>query len=163
MRCKKVERWIFGSFDQDLEEKKKSRLDNHLEKCLSCRQKLKDYQLIKKALQREEELEPSPYFWERLKPKLKEKEKLEPWFVWKKWSLRAIPVSLALLLVFLSALIFLFPEREELSQTETILLKNANPLVETQALFDEEKLENRNMMIIFAAGNEKESDRRYSP
>jgi len=163
MKCKEVERWIFSSFDRDIEKDKKAKLDIHLQECLLCRQRLKECQIIMKALQREEELEPLPYFWERLRSKLKEQERLEPWSVWKKWSQRVIPVSLALLLFFLGALIFLLPEREELSQTEAILFQNANPLAETQALFEEEKLENRNMMIIFTAADEKEYERRYSP
>jgi hypothetical protein len=68
-------------------------------------------------------------------------------------------VALAVILLFIGGLIFLAPGEESLSQSEALLLRNANPLAEAKSLFEETKLENKNMMIIFAA-DEKDPTRR---
>jgi hypothetical protein len=54
---------------------------------------------------------------------------------------------------------FLGPHEEDLSQSEALLLRNTNPLAEAKSLFEETKLENKNMMIIFAS-DEKDPTRR---
>jgi hypothetical protein len=51
---------------------------------------------------------------------------------------------------------------DEMSQPEALLLQNTNPLTETNPLFEEEKIENKSLMIIFA-GDERIPTRRYVP
>ena len=150
MKCKDAEKRLLRSFDGDLEGATKAALDGHLKACPACRQKLADYGVLLKNL-KIEEAKPLPYFWERFESKLRERERLEPWTVWAQWSRRAVPVALALLMLFAGALVFLGPSEEDLSQSEALLLRNDNPLAETKAFFEETKLENKNMMIIFAA------------
>ncbi|MGB8951921.1 MAG: hypothetical protein WCC06_04560 [Candidatus Aminicenantales bacterium] len=164
MRCKKAEKWILRSLDRELKKEQRLSLEGHLRRCSLCQQKLKDYQIMCTTLRREISAEPLPNFWERLQPKLRERERLEPLFVWKTWGLRVIPASVLLIVMFLGALFFLLPSKEkDMSQTEALLLRNANPVAETQRLFEEERLEDRNMIVIFTAGDEESSSRRYFP
>jgi hypothetical protein len=77
-----------------------------------------------------------------------------------RWSLRTIPVALTLIAVFIGAIVFLGPALDDdMSQPAALLIKNANPLSETNALFNEDKLDAKSMMIMFA-GNEFASSRR---
>jgi hypothetical protein len=44
-----------------------------------------------------------------------------------------------------------------------LLFQNSNPIQETKALLEAEKIEDRNMMIIFTSLEEKNDSRRDSP
>lgn len=164
MKCKKFERLLSKSFDRILQPEEKEILEAHLESCLHCQTRRKEYQIILDALKEKAYPEPKPYFWERLQPKLKEKKKYVPLTLWKRWSLRAIPVSLVIIMLLIAAIAFLIPDkREELSQTEVLLLRNLNPLQETRILLEEESVENKNMMLIFTALEEEDIQRRNFP
>lgn len=156
MKCKKIERLLLQSFDGLLKEKETKELENHIKGCSLCQEKRKQYQAILDSLKLKDWPEPNPYFWERLQPKLKEKQKYEAWWVWKTWSMRAIPVFLLLVLLLTAALVFVHPNGGvELSESGVLLLRNLNPLEETRTLFEEEKVENKNMMLIFYTVEEK--------
>jgi predicted anti-sigma-YlaC factor YlaD len=141
-----------------LEGATKTELDGHLKACPGCREKQSEYGVLLKNL-KIEGAEPLPYFWQRLETKLRERERMEPWTIWAKWSRRAVPVALALILLFIGGLALFAPGEEDLSQSEALLLRNDNPLTETKTFFEETRLDNKNMMIIFAA-DEKVPTRR---
>jgi predicted anti-sigma-YlaC factor YlaD len=164
MKCRKAERWTLLSLDGRLAPDREKKLSEHAEHCPHCRKIRDDYRVILSSLRQEDrEAEPLPYFWERLEPRIVKEPKAEPWTIWLKWSYRAIPVSLALIALFLVAIAFLAPAASDnLSGPEALLLGNANPVAETQTLFNEQKTENRNMMIIFAA-DDRIPGRRYGP
>jgi anti-sigma factor RsiW len=160
MRCRKSERWLLRGFDGLLSDQKKNLLEVHLGKCPACRLKQKEYGAILRAL-KPEPSEMFLNFWERLQPKLEEREKAAPWAVIRAWSLRAVPLSLVMILLILVTMIFVLPSRDkELSQTEALLLRNENPYRDTKALFEESRLENKNMMLIFSAAEEQSPPRR---
>ena len=70
--------------------------------------------------------------------------------------MRTIPVFLLLVLFLTAALVFIPPGNGvELSESGVLLLRNLNPLEEARMLFEEEKIENKNMMLIFLAVEEK--------
>lgn len=164
MKCKKFEKWLLRSFDNLLNEEEKEKLEEHLDSCTSCQAKRREYETIYSLLKKEEDEEPKPYFWERLQAKLKERKKYAVLPMLKKWSLRAIPLTLLVVFLFALALIFFpSPKDQELSQSEVLLLRNLNPLQETQILLEAESLENKNMMIIFSAMEENSDTRRYMP
>jgi anti-sigma factor RsiW len=164
MKCRKAERWILRSLDGVLKDEKRRELERHMSSCLLCQQREKEYRSIFDVLKKEFPSEPLPYFWERLQAKLRERGKYAPWSLWQKWSLRAIPFFLTLIVLLGAAMIFLPSwKKEELSQSEILLLQNVNPLQETRTLFEEEELENRNMMLIFTAMEEKNNIGRYLP
>ncbi len=163
MRCRAAERWLSRSLDGTLDPSRQNALDGHLAACPRCRALARDYARLGESLGRPAEPEPLPYFWERLRVRIAEQEKAAPAALWLKWSLRAIPVSLALIGFFLGAIAFMSPVLDsQMSQTEALLLRNDNPLTETKTLFEEEKIENKGMMIIFAS-NERIPTRRYAP
>jgi hypothetical protein len=164
MKCKKVERFLLRSFDGLLKEEERNELKKHLESCPLCQTKRAEYQSILDALKEKDFPEPKPYFWERLQPKLEERKKYDLWSLWKKWAIRAIPVSM-LLVILLAAVIILFipPPKEELSESGDLLLRNLDPLQEKTILLEEEKVEDKNMMLIFTAMEEKNSTGRYLP
>lgn len=158
MKCKDAEKRLLRSFDGKLEGAARADLESHIKACPRCRQRQKEYGVLLKNL-KIEDVQPLPYFWERLAAKLRQRERIEPWTVWAKWSRRTVPVALALILLFAGAVAFLGPHEEDLSQSEALLLRNTNPLAEAKSLFEETKLENKNMMIIFAS-DEKDPTRR---
>lgn len=156
MKCKKYERLLLRSFDGLLKEKETEELKTHVKGCLLCQAKRKEYQAMLDSLKPRHWPEPKPYFWERLQPKLEEKQKSEAWWVWKRWSMKTIPAFLGLVLLLTAALVFIpTADSVELSESGVLLLRNLNPLEETRTLFEEEKLENKNMMLIFLAVEEK--------
>ena len=156
MKCKKAERLLLQSFDGLLKEKETEELEDHIKGCFLCQEKKTQYQAILDSLKLKDWPEPKPYFWERLQPKLKEKQKDEVWWGWKRWSMRTIPVFLLLVLFLTAALVFIPPGNGvELSESGVLLLRNLNPLEEARTLFEEEKVENKNMMLIFLTVEEK--------
>lgn len=162
MRCHKAERWLLRDLDGRLSDPEKDKLDAHLQVCRGCVRKKKDYGLILGTLRAEPSSTP-PDFWERLKARLNSREKTTSWAWMGEWSLRAVPLSLILILTLLVTMLFILPSRErDLSQTEALLLRNENPYPETSAVFEETRLENRNLMLIFAA-EEKSPSRSYIP
>jgi len=164
MKCKKAEKLLLRSFDELIKPEEKVALEEHLKICFFCQAKREEYQSILDALKEKDFSGPQPDFWERLRPKLKERKKYVPLTLWKQWGIRAIPVSLfGVSLLAAAIILFVPPKKEELSQSEVLLLRNLNPMQETRTLLEEEKVENKNMMLIFTAMEEENSNRRYLP
>jgi predicted anti-sigma-YlaC factor YlaD len=157
MNCKEARTHMFRP------DGRREEAERHAAGCPGCRAFERDYAAVLKMLKAGGEPEPLPYFRERLWAKIAEREKVESWTLWMRWSLRAIPVSLVLIAVFIGAILFLGPALDDdMSQPAALLLRNANPLTETNALFNEDKIEAKSMMIMFA-GSEFASSRRYRP
>jgi len=163
MRCSKAERLIQRSFDGLLKPIEKKELDSHLLNCPACRKMLSEYNYIFGTLREDPQAEPKPYFWERLQPHLKETYEFNAWPLWKKWGMRAIPVSLLMIIIFAAATFLIQPQQDmELSQS-AFLLQNQNPFKDTLPLLEADKSDNPNMMLIFTAMDDKSYQRRYFP
>jgi hypothetical protein len=163
MKCEKFEKWILRSLDNRLPQEKQTKLEDHIKSCPICQERREEYRTIIGLLKQEKVQEPKPYFWERLQAKIREKQDIPRWASIKQWSLRAVPVSFIFVLVMTLAIVLFFPSQdEELSQSEALLLRNLNPLEETQLLFDE-KLENQNLILIFSSLEEQNNIRRPLP
>jgi len=161
MKCKEIEKLISRYFDGVLTVEEKEKFETHLESCSSCQAKRQEYDAILKTLRKEEFPETKPYFWERLQPKLKERQKYMPLTLWKRWSIRAIPISVVIVLLLTAAFLIFLPEKKvQLSQTEALLLRELNPLQEANTLLEEENIENKNMMLIFTSLEEENPERR---
>jgi hypothetical protein len=166
MSCNKIEALLLRSLDRRLDDSAQAGLDTHLNVCPQCRKKKKEYEFIIEALGQEKKPDTKPYFWERLRPKLKEKRKNEAWTVWKQACFKAIPLSLLVVIVLAAATVFFTPapnEEFDLSQTGNFLLQNTNPLQETQPFLTEEGGVNKHLMLIFSSLDETEGIRRYLP
>jgi anti-sigma factor RsiW len=162
MNCRKAEKWLLRSLDGRLEDGAAGLLAKHLEACPACRKAEADYRSMLALLRDGRDAEPIPRFWERLGPRLKEETEIVPLLFWERWSLRAIPVFLALV-VMIGGFLFLTPQAGEISQSAALLLENRDPLSETQALFEADKPETRTMMLMFASLDEKTTLRRPTP
>lgn len=168
MKCKQMEKNLLKSLDERLNPSEAIRLEEHLEDCPLCQKRLAEYRIVRETLKKESAPETKPYFWERLQPKLKEKEKrtIEPWFVGKQFGLRAIPLSILVVILFTAAVFLFVPasvEELDLSQTGVFLLENLNPLEETQSFLSEEEDVNKHLMLIFSSLDETDTIRRYFP
>jgi hypothetical protein len=167
MDCKKCEKSILRALDGRITAQEKKELDEHLQSCSFCSTTQEEYRVILNTLKERDFPEPKPHFEERLKAKLKERKAFEPWTIWKQWGIRTIPVSLVMIILFGAAILLLSsPEEVELSRSEA-LLRNLNPLEETNALLNRESFVDRNMELIFTSeenNNGTNTDtRRYQP
>lgn len=164
MKCRKIEKFILRSFDNRLNREEKDMLTFHLKNCPKCQTLYHEYQelLISLRSSTDDFPEFKPYFWERLQPRLKEQKQYDPWQLWKTWGLRAIPLSILMIILLVSASLFILPPPSEDLSDSGILLRDQNPFQESLPLLAEE-VENPNMMLIFTALEEKNGARRYSP
>ncbi|MGD2245297.1 MAG: hypothetical protein PVI11_01990 [Candidatus Aminicenantes bacterium] len=166
MNCKKFEKRILRAFDERLRDDEKKELEEHLHSCPLCSATQEEYRAILNTLKTKDFPEPKPYFWERLQSKLEKSKKVEPWMLWKQWGMRAIPVSLLLILFLSAALLLLSPPEEEVeltkvfSQSGILLLEDQSPLQETTALLETAGIEDKNMILIFTALEENNGTRR---
>ncbi|MBN2264830.1 MAG: zf-HC2 domain-containing protein [Candidatus Aminicenantes bacterium] len=162
MNCRKAEEMLLKSMDGRLDERSGALLARHLEACPDCRRAEREYRAMFSLLKDNRDVAPMPRFWQRLEPRLREETKLVPLLVWERWSLRAIPVFLALV-VLLGGVLFFAPPNGELGQSATLLLENRDPLSETQAFFEPDRPETRSMMLLFASVDERSPARRPMP
>ncbi|MCK4931590.1 MAG: zf-HC2 domain-containing protein [Candidatus Aminicenantes bacterium] len=164
MNCKKAEKLFLRAHDGLLSGEEYKELEDHINGCPLCQKSRAEYQNIFEVLQKTDFPEPKPYFWERLHPRLKEQKTFELWQLWKQWGLRAVPLSLLLVLFLASAILFFGPQpREEFSQSGVLLFEDQSPLQDTGDILDQEGVEDKNMMLIFASLEEQPSSRRPIP
>ena len=162
MNCRDAERILLLSWDRPLDAAGQADLDRHLAACPGCRARGGEYAALRDTLHGLPQGTPRPYFWTRLNARIEAIEHPAPLTVWRKWCLRAIPVSLFLIGLFIGGLIFLPGGGDTMSQSEALLLRNANPIIETSAYLDETKGVDKNMAIIFAA-SERSPERKPRP
>ncbi len=164
MNCKTAEKFLLLSLDGRLGAKDQARLKSHLVGCSRCRDVEREYRFILGELKTVPVPEPLPYFEQRLLAKIRGKEKMAPVLVWQRLAPRFLAFSLAVLILFGTAVVLFQPqEPQDLTQVETLLFHNENPLVETASVLNQQKPEDRNMMLIFAASDDRDLSRRYRP
>lgn len=150
MKCGRYEDLIMAALDGKLDERSKARLEEHLGSCPACRRLAGEYAEMSGLLRASALNEEVPDgFMARLAPRLREEERVAPFFFLEKLGLKAIPAFLAIA-AFAAGLFLFSPASTELSNSEKLLLRNENPINEVKNLLDEQKPENRNMMLIFA-------------
>ena len=162
MNCRKAEELLLRSIDGRLDGREGDLLAKHLEGCPACRKAEAQYRSLFGLLREGRDVAPLPRFWERLEPRLREETELVPLLFWERWSLRAIPLFLALV-ILAGGFLFFTPQARETSQSAALLLEDRDPLSETQALFDTDKAETRTMMLMFASLDDKTPLRRPTP
>jgi anti-sigma factor RsiW len=162
MKCRKAEKQLLRSLDGRLDKPAADLLAEHLEACPSCRKAASEYRSVLALLRDGRDAQPLPRFWERLEPRLREETEIVPLLFWERWSLRAIPVFLTLV-VLIGGFLFLTPQASELSQSAALLFENRDPLQETHALFEADKPGTGTMALMFASLDEKTPLRRPTP
>ena len=151
MTCRKAERWLLTSFDRALPGPDREALARHLAACAECRKRSEAYGVLRSRLAGIRTPEPLPRFWERLETRLAADRASDPGKLWLRLWVRAIPVSLSLIAGFLIATLFFLPTGTELTQPEALLFSEGNPIEDTRSIIDEGRLEDRNLMVLFAA------------
>jgi anti-sigma factor RsiW len=155
MRCKDAERRLGRFLDDRLEPGLRTAVADHLVACPGCGRLAEDERALRALLRQAPGAEPEPGFWDRLQPRIRAEKRLVPLLLWERWCFRAIPVFMTLVLL-LVGLVALGPRSgESMTQTEALLLENKNPFSETQRMFDAQRSEDRNMMVIFASLDER--------
>jgi anti-sigma factor RsiW len=162
MNCREAERILLRSWDRPLDETERAALDRHVADCPRCRALAGEYAALRDGLRGLPQGEPRPFLARRVLARIEALENPAPAAVWRKWCLRAIPVSLFLIGLFIGGLLFLPAGADGLSQSEALLLRNAQPVPETSVSLEEAKGLDRNMAIIFAA-SDRTPDRRPRP
>mgnify|MGYP001042940097 CR=1 FL=1 len=162
MNCQKAERLISKLVDGRLGSRDSARLEGHLRVCPSCAQLLSDYQKMKNFLSdlKITGVEPLPYFEERLKARLQTEARPSLWVALERWYAAAVPVFMVILLILAGVLFLAQPAEVQMSQSELLLFQNQNPLKDTQAFFEEEKPETRQLKLLFAGLDSQEIIRR---
>jgi anti-sigma factor RsiW len=151
MNCRVAERRLSQSLDRALDRPVQDALEAHLAVCGRCRVAASEFRALRGSLAEPAVPEPLPYFWSRLEARLDTRPAAEPASLWLRWSLKAIPVSLAMIAGFLGAMLFFLPSQAELSQQEALLFSEENPIAETRTILDDDKPGNREIAILFAA------------
>lgn len=152
MRCRDAEKLMSRAKDFVLDGPVRDSLDAHLRDCPRCRRAEAEYRSLFQALSPAGAPGPSAFSWTRLRARIEEREAADLNPPYEKWALKAIPAAVALALLIGSASFLFRPARSaSLSPSEELLLSNTNPLVEARTILDQQKLEDKGLMLIFAS------------
>jgi anti-sigma factor RsiW len=152
MDCNNAERLLLRAFDGPVDSKAETELRDHLAGCPACRARAAQYGLIRDVLKGGAAPEPLPYFRQRVLAKLAERARQSPVRLGLRWAHRAAAVSLVAFVLFGAGVLLFKPqEPQELSQVETLFLRNENPLNDAANVLEQKKAEDKNMMLIFAS------------
>jgi anti-sigma factor RsiW len=152
MNCHQAGKLISRLVDGRLDAGTSDRLKEHLRVCPSCAQLLSDYQKMKEMMAglQIKEVEPLPYFEERVKARIQTGARPLFWAAVERWYAAAVPVFLIVAVILVGVLFLAQPEEVQMSQSEMALFQVQGPRTETRAIFEEEKPENRQLLILFA-------------
>lgn len=162
MNCRNAERWILESLNRDLSPGPAGALEEHLRACPACRALRAEHTALRGALARLPMPDPRPGFAARVSARIEALDRTAPERLWRAWSLRAIPISLFLIGLFVGGLVFLPAGDTDLSQTEAFLINGTVPQSEAP-VFDETKKPEENTMQILFAASETAAPRRPRP
>ncbi len=106
MKCSTIRPLIFRRLDNELEVSELSALEKHLEGCPACRREASLLSIPQRIGQAIPALEPSPFFYQRLKARLQsEQQSITIWQIILGLSRHLVPgmaaISMALLSVFI--------------------------------------------------------------
>jgi predicted anti-sigma-YlaC factor YlaD len=106
MNCKKVKKNIVGYLEKNLTRNVEEELKNHFETCPTCSHLLEEFSQLWEALEHREKIQPSPYFWPRVKQRVVEyEEERKPVLGWLGglvgWVRPAVAIVVLMICVFL--------------------------------------------------------------
>jgi len=115
MNCKHVKKNLVGFLENKLSQKQRSEIEDHLKICPDCSHLLEGFSQLWGALESREKIQPSPYFWTRLKQRVTEYEEgRRPVLGWLGglvgWVRPAIAVAALLTCIFLGYSLGDFPQ-----------------------------------------------------
>ena len=106
MNCKNVKKNLVSFLENELLEEQRVEMEKHLKICPDCSHLLEEFSQLWGALERREKIQPSPYFWTRVKQRIVEyEEERKPAWGWLEglvgWARPAVAVVVLLICVFL--------------------------------------------------------------
>ena len=106
MNCKNVKKNLVLFLENELPEERRVEMQNHLKTCPDCSRLLEEFSQLWGTLEHRERIQPSPYFWTRLKQRIVEYEEgRKPVLGWfeglVRWARPAVGVAVLLICVFL--------------------------------------------------------------
>jgi predicted anti-sigma-YlaC factor YlaD len=116
MNCKSVKENLVFFLENELPEERRIQMENHLKNCPDCSRLLEEFSLLWEGVQQREKIQPSPYFWTKLKQRIVEYEEGEkPVFGWIEGLIRltrpAVVVAAMLICIFLGYSLGNFPQQ----------------------------------------------------
>jgi predicted anti-sigma-YlaC factor YlaD len=115
MNCKNVKNNLISFFENELPEEQRVEMENHLKACSDCSRLLEDFSQLWGALKHRERIEPSFYFWTRLRQRIIEYEEgKKPVLGWLGglvgWARPAVAVGVLVICIFLGYSLGNFPQ-----------------------------------------------------
>jgi anti-sigma factor RsiW len=115
MNCKNVKKNLLFFLENELSEERRFEMENHLKTCPACSRLLEEFSLIWEGVQHGEKIQPSPYFWTRLKQRIVEHEGgRKPVFSWLeglvRWARPAVAIAVLLICIFAGYSLGNFPQ-----------------------------------------------------
>jgi len=115
MNCKSVKENLMFFLENELPEERRIEMETHLKTCPDCTHFLEEFSQLWGTLEHREKIQPSPYFWTRLKQRIVEyEEQRKPIFGWLeglvRWGRPAVAVAVLLICIFLGYSLGNFPQ-----------------------------------------------------
>jgi predicted anti-sigma-YlaC factor YlaD len=142
MNCKNVKKNFVSLLENELPEEQRVEIENHIKICPDCSRLLEEFSQLWQTVEHREKIQPSPYFWTRLKQRIIEYEEgRKPFWGWLEgvvgWVRPAVAVAVLLVCIFLGYSLGNFPESAN-GQTEYQVDERATAL---EQLFDSYNLD----------------------
>ena len=105
MNCKSVKENLMFFLENELPEERRIEMETHLKTCPDCTHFLEEFSQLWGTLEHREKIQPSPYFWTRLKQRIIEYEEgRNPVLGWLEglihWARPAVAVAVLLICIF---------------------------------------------------------------
>ncbi|MCK4385851.1 MAG: zf-HC2 domain-containing protein [candidate division Zixibacteria bacterium] len=115
MNCKNIKKNLVLFLENELTEEQRVEIENHLKICPDCSRLLEEFSQLWGDLERPEKIQPSPYFWTRLKQRvIGYEEGKKPVLGWLGgligWARPAVAVAVLLICIFLGYSLGNFPQ-----------------------------------------------------
>jgi predicted anti-sigma-YlaC factor YlaD len=115
MNCKKVKNNFIFFLEDKLPEQHRVEMENHLKACPDCSHLLEGFSELWETMEQREKIQPSAYFWTRLKQRIIEYEEgKKPVLGWFEglvgWARPAVAVATLLISIFLGYSLGNFPQ-----------------------------------------------------
>lgn len=115
INCKKVKKSLLSFLENELPEEQQTQIEKHLKTCPGCSGLLEEFSQLWGTLEQGDRIQPSPYFWTRLKQRVTEYEEgKKPVWGWfgglVGWARPAVAVAALLICIFLGYSLGNFPQ-----------------------------------------------------
>jgi predicted anti-sigma-YlaC factor YlaD len=115
MDCENIKKSLMPFLENELPEERRVEMENHLKICPECSRLLEEFSQLWQTMAHPEKIQPSPYFWTRLKQRIiGYEEGRKPVWGWLGglvgWARPAVAVAALLICIFLGYSLGDFPQ-----------------------------------------------------